>query len=107
MSFFFFFFFAWNRVFPEKLKIARVLPIYKKNDNTVFDNYRPVSVLPSLSKIFEKVIFNQLYKYFNDNHLFFDSQYGFRTKHSTELAALELIDITVTKIEQNEVPIDI
>ena len=94
-------------VFPEKLKIARVLPIYKKNDNTVFDNYRPVSILPSLSKIFEKVIFNQLYKYFNDNHLFFDSQYGFRTKHSTELAALELIDIIVTKMDQNEVPINI
>ena len=56
------------------------------------DNYRPVSLLPALSKLFEKVVHIQLYDYFKTNNLFFDSQYGFRGDHSTELAALELVD---------------
>ena len=96
-----------NGVFPDRLKIARVLPIYKKNNDTLLDNYRPVSVLPSLSKIFEKIIYQQIYQYFLENNIFFDSQYGFRSKHSTELAALELIDRIVTKMDQNEVPLNI
>ena len=60
-------------VFPTKLKIAKVLPLYKQEDPTVMDNYRPVSLLPSISKVFEKIVFNQLYKYFQDNKLFYPS----------------------------------
>ncbi len=48
--------------------------------------------MPSLSKIFEKVIFNQTYKYFQNQKLFYNAQYCFRTEHSSEYAALELID---------------
>ena len=54
-------------IFPTKLKIAKVLPLFKKEDPTLMDNYRPVSLLPSISKVFEKIVFNQLYKYFQDN----------------------------------------
>ena len=54
-------------IFPTKLKIAKVLPLYKKEDPTLMDSYRPVSLLPSISKVFEKIVFNQLYKYFQDN----------------------------------------
>ena len=56
------------------------------------DSYRPVSLLSSISKVFEKVDFDQLYRYFLDNNLFYPSQYGFRREHSTELATLELTD---------------
>lgn len=94
-------------VFPDKLKLAKVIPIHKKNDKTILDNYRPVSILPSLSKIFEKIMYNQLYNHFLSNKLFFNSQYGFRSQHSTELAALELIDKIVTKMDQNEIPLNI
>ena len=94
-------------IFPNKLKLARVLPIYKKNDNMILDNYRPVSVLPSISKVFEKVIYNQLYQYFDDNKLFHNSQYGFRSKHSTELATLELLDRIIVKMDQNDIPLNI
>ena len=59
---------------------------------SIMDNYRPVSLLPSISKVFEKVAFDQLYRYFQDNNLFYPSQYGFRREHSTEFATLELTD---------------
>ena len=49
-------------VFPTKLKIAKVLPLFKKGDPHTFDNYRPISLLPVVSKIFEKVVFRQLYE---------------------------------------------
>ena len=51
-------------IFPDKLKIAKVVPLYKKGDCYIIDNYRPISLLPSLSKIFEKIVFKQLYDYF-------------------------------------------
>ena len=49
--------------FPSKLKLAKVIPIFKKNDNKKFDNYGPISLLSSVSKIFERVVFNQLYNF--------------------------------------------
>ena len=72
-------------IFPERLKIAKVIPIYKKDDNAkMFENYRPISILPAISKILEKTIFNQLHDYFQDNKLYCKNQYGFRRNHSTE-----------------------
>ncbi len=53
-----------NGIFPEKFKIA----LYKKDDETLFNNYRPISLLPAISKIFEKVIFKQLYQFFTDKN---------------------------------------
>ena len=79
-------------VFPDELKIAKIIPIYKGNESNIneVNNYRPISILPVLSKIFEKIVFNQLYNYFSEQNLFFMSQYGFRRDHSTEFATLEL-----------------
>ena len=65
-------------IFPDKLKIAKVIPLFKKNDPTLLDNYRPISLLPVISKIFERVIFNQLHCHFNIYNLYLPSQYGFR-----------------------------
>ena len=76
--------------FPNNLKLAKVIPMHKKGDNKVFDNFRPISILPAISKVFKKV--DQLYEHFNSNALFYSSQYGFKKNHSTELAVLELID---------------
>ena len=77
-------------IFPKKLKIAKVLPLFKKDDYTLMDNYRLISLLTSISKLFEKVVFTQLYDYFRNNDLFYDSQFGFLKDHSTEYAAMEL-----------------
>lgn len=96
-----------KNIFPDCLKIAKVIPIFKKGDNKHFSNYRPISILPSLSKIFEKVIYNQLYDHFTKNNLFFDNQYGFRAQHSTEYAALELAERIKESLHQNLVPLTI
>ena len=79
-------------IFPTKLKIAKVLPYFKKDDIMLMDNYRPISLLTSISKVFEKVVFNQLYDYFQRNYLFYSSHYGLRKLQSREFAALELTD---------------
>ena len=51
-------------IYPHRLKIAKVIPIYKKENKLLMDNYRPISLLSSMSKLFEKVVYNQLFTYF-------------------------------------------
>ena len=94
-------------IFPYKLKIAKINPIYKKEDETLFTNYRPISLLPAISKVFEKVIFQQVFTFFQDKNLFYCAQYGFRTEHSTEFAALELVDRIIVNMDKMETPIGI
>ena len=94
-------------IFPDKLKIAKVTPVFKKDDETLFTNYRPISILPALSKIFEKVIFKQMYEYFQKKKIFYNAQYGFREGHSTEFAALELIDRITSEMDRMNTPISI
>ena len=89
------------------MKIAKVLPLFKKDDNRFFGNYRPILLLSSVSKIFERIAFNQLYDYIISNDLSFDGQYGFRDKHSTELAASELIDRLSNEIDHKKIPLSI
>ena len=57
-------------VFPEKLKIAKIIQIHKKENPHLIENYRPISLLPAISKIFEKVVHEQLFAYFTENKLF-------------------------------------
>ena len=93
--------------FPDSLKIAKVIPIYKKSEFDKFENYRPISILPSLSKIFEKVVHKQILKYFTDNDLFMQSQHGFRPNFSTETVAIEFVDRIKIKIDNGHVPLSI
>ena len=67
-----------KQVFPECLKIAKVLPLFKKGDESQPSNYRPLSLLSSLSKVFEKLLHKRMVKFFNKNNLFTPVQYGFR-----------------------------
>lgn len=94
-------------IFPSKLKIAKVTPIFKKGTNNLLDNYRPISILPAISKVFEKIMFQQLHTYFQSNNLYFNSQYGFREQHSTELATIEFIDQVTLSLDKGEIPISI
>ena len=98
-----------NGIFPDKLKIAIITPIYKNQglDIHAFNSYRPISLLPAISKVFEKLIYSQVYEYFDKNQLFLSSQYGFRKSHSTELASLELIDRISKDLDNKKIPLSI
>ena len=70
-------------IFPQKLKVGKVSPIFKKGDVQLFDNYRPISVLPIFGKIFEKIIYNRLYSFLTSEGMMYKKQFGFRKHHST------------------------
>ena len=81
--------------FPEDWKISKVLPLYKADIKSDPNNYRPISILPVVSKVIEKVIFKQLHEYLTDSNLLAVSQYGFRPMHSTLTALLEVTDTSI------------
>ena len=90
------------------MRIAKVVPIYNKNSNkTSMNNYRHVSVLPALSKVFEKVIHRQVTDYFNTKNLFSPQQYRFRSNLSTEIATMDLMNRNNEKNNLNFTPINI
>ena len=70
----------------------------------MLSNYRPISLLPTISKIFERILYNQLYDYFNSNNLLAEEQYGFRTNQSTKYAAVKLVDNVSKEIELGNTP---
>lgn len=80
-------------VFPHNLKIAKVLPLFKKGKKEDVCNYRPISILPTISKIVEKVIEKQIRTYMDDNNYFYDYQFGFRPGHETGHAVSRLVNI--------------
>ena len=77
------------------------------NDKMLLTNYRPIALLPSISKIFEYILLEQLTSHFVENKLISPQQYGFRAKHSTELAALNLVDHLTYKLDNGIIPINI
>ena len=92
-----------NGTVPDEMKVSKIKPLFKKGDVTLLNNYRPISLLPCVSKIFERVLFNQLYEYFDRNDLLTQHQYGFRKNHSTEFAAMELIDRVANLLELGKI----
>ena len=84
--------FLEKREFPALWKTVRVLPIFKEGDNNAKENYRQISVLPVVSRLFERLIYNQQYQHLNTNDLVAPSQSGFRTLDSTATALLKCTD---------------
>jgi len=70
-------------IYPERLTFSLIKPIYKSGDKSSPSNYRPISILPAFSKIFEKVIYKRLFDHFNNNAILNEHQYGFRSEIST------------------------
>ena len=75
-----------SRVVPAEWKVAKVIPVYKPGSAAEIDNYRPISILPTLSKILEKIVHKQLMAHLERHKLLFECQFGFRPHRSTELA---------------------
>ena len=79
-------------VFPNELKIAKVIPLYKGGNARLFVNYRPVSVLSIFSKINERLMYNRLSEFIELNDILYRLQFGFRKRHSTSVALMVLTD---------------
>lgn len=77
---------------PLDMKIARIIPIFKSGNQNIFNNYRPISILPAFSKLLEKVISIKLIKYLESQKLIYKHQYGFRPKHNTMHPIIHLLN---------------
>ena len=75
-------------VFPDSLKLAKVIPIYKSGDKTLLSNYRPISILNSFSNFLKKVIYNHLIDFIDKNNILYKFQFGFRKGYSTSHISL-------------------
>ena len=76
-------------IYPDQLKIANVIPTFKnKGDHLLVSNYRPISLLSNISKIFEKLVNSRLYSFLNLHNCIYELQFDFRAKHSTNHALL-------------------
>ena len=89
--------------FPTAWKEAKVTPIHKQNSKSDKNNYRPISVLPVLSKIFKRHLHNSLSAFLKDNHLLYSLQSAFRRYHSTETALIEIVDRMLLNIDDNRI----
>ena len=89
-------------IFPDELKVAKVLPLYKGDNPILFNNCRPVSLLNILSKVFEKVMYTRLVSFFENQKILYNKQFGFRILHSTYMALMLLIDKLTNAIEKGE-----
>lgn len=90
-------------IFPDSLKIAKVIPLHKSGPKNNPSNYRPISLLNTLSKIFEKVIYNRLLNFVNKHNILYNNQFGFRKNHCTEHALIKLVDTITEALDNNKV----
>ena len=91
-----------NGTVPDKLKIAKVIPIFKKNEKYLPANYRPISLLSIINKIMEKLMYKRLYKFLTKYKILYKYQFGFRKHHSTIQALIEIVDNIITNLEDNK-----
>ena len=89
-------------VFPNTLKVANVIPLYKSDDSLCFNHYRPVSLLCILSKVIEKIMYDRLLNFVNKFDLLYAHQYGFRKNRLTYMALLSLVDNLTRALENEE-----
>ena len=87
--------------FPKILKIGKITPVFKKGDSDVFDNYRPISMLPIFGKIFEKLIYSRLYSFLISKNVIYDKQFGFRKNHSTAHAVNYSVNKILSELEKS------
>ena len=92
-----------NSIFPDKWKKAKVTPIFKSGDKSNVSNYRPISVVPIISKIIERYVHNQLYAYLCSRNILSDAQSSFRTNYSTTTTLLDEQDYILNNMDKSSV----
>ena len=88
--------------FPDNWKTSKISPIHKKNDHLNPENYRPVAIIPVLSKVLERAVHNQLIQYIKENNLLNPNHHAYRDGHSTSTAVIEMIDTWIQAVEDGQ-----
>ena len=94
-------------IFPNIMKKAEVIPLYKGGERFIVLNYCPISLLLTISKLLEKLVYKRLYNFLTDCNQLYQSQYGFRSNHSCEQAVSELLGAILKGHEKNEITVAI
>jgi hypothetical protein len=85
-------------IYPTSLKLAKIVPIFKSGSRKLLANYRPISLLGLLNKIFEKLMYSRFNNFFVDSGVYADCQYGFRKSRDTQQATLKLMDLLLPSL---------
>ena len=93
--------------FPKELKLAKVLPIFKSEDEQLVQNYRPISILPFFSKFFKKIVSKYIIKFMDENELFYKNQFGFRKQHSTSHAIITLVEKVSKALDKGKIVVGV
>ena len=91
-----------SRRFPASWKKSKIIPLHKKDDPLDPKNYRPVAIVPILSKILERAVFNQLISYLNENKLLHPNHYAYRAEHNTTTALIPMYDGWLKSVEAGQ-----
>ena len=89
-------------IFPSKLKCAKIIPIFKDEDDSLPENYRPISLLSIYNRIFEKLVYSRLTKFVKNCNILYDQQYGFRSKLSTQHAILDIVNAILQNMDNGK-----
>ena len=81
---------------------AKVIPVYKREDETLPENYRPISLLSIYNRLFEKLLYRRLIKFIDKNDILYDLQYGFRNKHSTQHAIFDIVNTIPSNMDNRK-----
>ena len=88
-----------SKMFPDDLKTGKVAPVFKSGDRDNLNNYRPITVLPTIARVFEKLIYQQLYRFLDKHNILGKQKYGFRSLHSNALALSQVTDHWLMNID--------
>ena len=90
-------------IVPDKLKIAKIIPLFKKDNPENIVNYRPIALLPIFSKLLERLMYDRLYDFLTKNHILIPEQFGFRKNHSTSLSVINFTDNILQNMDKGNV----
>ena len=96
-----------QEIFPSELKIAKLFPIFKAGDEQLITNYRLISVLNLFSKFFEKVVANDIFDFLESNNILYEHQHGFRKGHSTNHAAITLVERVAKALDTGKIVVGV
>ncbi len=88
--------------FPDRLQFSEARPLFKNGSTTEFSNYRPIALLPSFSRIIEKIIYKRLYRYFTEHNILVNEQFRFRENLSTDEATYSLLNSVLLSLDKKK-----